>query len=314
MAANTAIEWTGATWTPIRARDLQTGRIGWFCEHASPGCQFCYAETFNLRLGNRLEFIAQNRDKVEIFLDDEMLRQPLRWKRPREIFVCSMTDLFGSFVPSTLVYPMTAIMVLCSQHTFQVLTKRPDRMAKYFLDSGLGVSVGASLMKAARGDVGQEIAVIDITHKLTVEAKPLSNIWLGTSVEDQRRADERREPMRRLAERGWLTWVSYEPALEEIDWTGWEFIKWMVIGGESGRDARLFNVEWMRSALRFCKKHGIAAFDKQLGARPLSIADRITHRGYQGEIPSGFYRYLRDAKGGDMAEWPEDLQVREYPR
>ncbi|MBY9051415.1 phage Gp37/Gp68 family protein, partial [Pseudomonas fluorescens] len=98
MADRSAIEWTDASWNPIRARNLITGKVGWHCEHATTGCEFCYAEGFNKRLGTGLAFKPGHRKDIEIFLDEQMLTQPLRWKKPRKIFVCSMTDLFAEFV------------------------------------------------------------------------------------------------------------------------------------------------------------------------------------------------------------------------
>ena len=99
MAENTKIEWTDATWTPIRARNRETGHVGHFCVHKSPGCANCYAETWQHRLGTRVGYRAQDRDKIELFLDEDMLLKPCRWRKPRMIFVCSMTDLFLEDVP-----------------------------------------------------------------------------------------------------------------------------------------------------------------------------------------------------------------------
>ena len=99
MGDRSAIEWTDATWTPIRARNRETGRVGHFCIHKSPGCANCYAERMQPRFGNPVRFAAQDADKVELFLDEKTLTQPLRWRKPRTIFVCSMTDLFLESVP-----------------------------------------------------------------------------------------------------------------------------------------------------------------------------------------------------------------------
>lgn len=131
MADNSAIEWTDATWNPVRARNLETGKVGWHCEHATTGCEFCYAEGFNKRLGTGLAFKPGHRADIEIFLDEAMLTQPLRWKKPRRIFVGSMTDLFADFVPDEFIDRMFAVMALAPQHTFQLLTKRAARMREY---------------------------------------------------------------------------------------------------------------------------------------------------------------------------------------
>ena len=151
MGGKTGIEWTDSTWNPIRARcwEIQNDgsgkeRVGWHCEHVSEGCRNCYAESINIRLGTGFEFKPGNLrgkpgfyggsiDRPEIFLDEKMLLAPLRWKKPRMIFVNSMTDTFADFVPDTMIDKMFAVMALCPQHTFQVLTKRSARMRKYML-------------------------------------------------------------------------------------------------------------------------------------------------------------------------------------
>ena len=160
MGENSKIEWTDSTWNPIRARNLATGKVGWHCEHMSEACRFCYAEGINRRLGTGLDFKPGHRADIEIFLDEQMLLAPLRWKKPRRIFVNSMTDTFAEFVKDEWLDRMFAVMVLCPQHTFQVLTKRPERMRSY------------------------------VIH-LAVGGWPLKNIWLGVSAEDQATADER---------------------------------------------------------------------------------------------------------------------------
>src|SRR5258708_16196189 len=126
MADRSAIEWTDATWTPIRAR---TDNVGWHCEHVSEGCRNCYAEGINRRLGTGLSFKPAL--KPALFLDEKMLLAPLKWKKPRTIFVCSMTDLFADFVRDEWIDRMFAVMALCPQHRFQVLTKRAQRMREY---------------------------------------------------------------------------------------------------------------------------------------------------------------------------------------
>jgi protein gp37 len=131
MSISSKIEWTDASWTPIRARNLKTGKLGWHCEHATSGCINCYAEGMNKRLGTGLPFKPGHRKDIEIFLDEKMLLAPLHWKRPRMIFVCSMTDLFADFVKDEWIDKIFAVMALCPQHTFQVLTKRAERMKEY---------------------------------------------------------------------------------------------------------------------------------------------------------------------------------------
>ena len=200
--------------------------------------------------------------KVELV--EKHLLDPMQWRTPRRVFVNSMSDLFHEGLPDAAIDRVFAVMAMCPQHTMQCLTKRPARMLRYI---------------ANRPD------------------RAFSNVWLGCSVEDQQRADERREPMRQLAEAGWNTFVSYEPALGPVDWTGWEFLRWLIIGGESGPGARPFDIAWMRSSIAWCRAHGIPPFAKQLGAHPI-----------------GCEVILFDRKGSDMVEWSEDLRVREFPR
>lgn len=136
MAENSGIEWTGSTWTPIRARNKATGKVGWHCEHASDGCRFCYSEMqINRRFGTGLPFKPGHRKDIDLFLDEKMLTTPLRWKRGRMIFVCSMTDLFADFVPDEWIDQLFAVMALTPQHTYQVLTKRAFRMNLYVNDT-----------------------------------------------------------------------------------------------------------------------------------------------------------------------------------
>jgi len=154
MGAKSSIQWTDASWTPLRAKVrkdareiakqkgytsllpiIQPGRVGPHCERVSPGCVHCYSETNNGRClpfnGTGLPFNRQARDLVEIFLDEKILLQPRHWKKPRKVFVCSQTDLFGEFVPDEMIDKVFDIMWECCQHTFQILTKRVERMCKY---------------------------------------------------------------------------------------------------------------------------------------------------------------------------------------
>ena len=193
MADNTSIEWTDATWNPIRARNRETGKVGWFCTHASAGCVNCYAEGINHRLGTGVAFKAQNAGLVEVFAGDAMLTQPLRWKRPRKIFVCSMTDLFGDFVTDEMIDRVFAVMALCPQHTFQVLTKRAERMRAWFArmnSSQVGREHETCICPEILDDA---LADLTCTHGGVLDETPwpLPNLWLGVSAEDQTRADER---------------------------------------------------------------------------------------------------------------------------
>src|SRR6185437_6160437 len=190
MSANSSIEWTNHTWNPIRARNLKTGKSGWHCEHSTTGCEFCYAEGFNKRLGTGLPFKPGHRKDVELFLDEDMLTLPLRWKKPRRIFVCSMTDVFADFVPDEWIDKMLAVMALCPHHTFQVLTKRAERMRSH-LDKNRPFSVARACLdvfmptglKFPEDWPVASIGDIDYPDDLTMKRWPLPNVWLGVSCE-----------------------------------------------------------------------------------------------------------------------------------
>jgi protein gp37 len=158
MAENSKIEWTDATWTPIRAmapHHEKGSMIGWHCEKVDAGCDNCYAQSINLRLGTQYPFkpghlkhrnkFGEPRGDVSMFLDEKMLTAPLRWRKTRMIFVCSMTDLFADFVPDEWVDKVFAVMALCPQHTFQCLTKRPDRAGAYLSDAGVAFRVAKAM-------------------------------------------------------------------------------------------------------------------------------------------------------------------------
>lgn len=200
---------------------------------------------------------------------------PLKWPHePMLCFTCSWSDFF---IEEADTWRPAAwdIIRRTPWVTYQVLTKRGYRMRDH------------------------------------VPAEVLPNVILGVSVESQKYADERREDLREMSARGWKTFVSYEPALGDVDWTGWEFLDWGIFGGESGGGARPCNLEWGRHALQQWANAGTARFVKQLGAYP---EDEAIFRPYSGvPIHGTDYLKLKDRKGGDMSEWPEDLRVREFP-
>lgn len=265
MADRSKIEWCDATVTPIRARDPVTGKTGWHCEHATPGCEFCYAEAINKRLGTGLAFTRQNRDKVELYLDENALTKPLRWKRPRTIFWNSMTDGAADFVHPEWIAKIVAVAALTPHHRHIFLTKRAVELRLTF--AGAFSLLAARAVRAVRElpRRGGENAQTRFAAQQRVLAGPLPNLFLGVSVEDQRRADERRVPLAHVAAAGWRTFVSYEPALGPVDWSGWEFLTWLISGGESGPRARPSHPDWHRAGRDFCTAHGIAYFFKQWG-------------------------------------------------
>lgn len=260
MSDNSQIEWTDATWNVI------TG-----CSIESPGCRDCYAmKLAGTRLRNHWSRAGLTQPSAagpvwtgEVRFNEPWLQQPLDWKRPRMIFVCAHGDLFHPSVPFETIDRIFAVMALCPQHKFQVLTKRTARMAEYFASPGrhalIGQQVGQLHLQRSGSPVSEWSGL------------PMPNVWLGTSVENQRYADIRRAPLSAIAGGGWLTWVSYEPALGPVDWSGWEFLGWMVAGGESGRTARPSHPEWMRATRAFCAHAEVPFLFKQWGQwKPIS--------------------------------------------
>jgi protein gp37 len=299
MSDRTGIEWTDATWNPIRGI-----RGKWSCVKVSPGCEHCYAEALNVRFGGPAYKVGAD----ELRLDEAILEQPLRWRRPRRIFVCSMTDLFEERSHVDWIARVFRVMAQARQHTFQVLTKRADR---------------------ARD-------VLNSRHFLAESDGPwpLRNVWLGVSAEDQQRADERIPDLLRTPAA--VRWVSLEPLLGPIDLrhlvaAGTIFcgadalddpgmglfgtrLDWVVVGGESGPGARPCDLAWIRSVRDQCRAAGVPCFVKQLGARPVTSPEPgcdTDCKGHPiGKIEGGA---LRSRKGGDPQEWPPDLRVREWP-
>lgn len=295
MGERTGIEWTGSTWTPIRARHRQSGKLGWHCVHLSPGCRHCYAESLNGRLGTGLPFKPGHAADIEIILDEAMLLKPLRWKKPRAIFVCSMTDLFADFVPDEMIDRVFAAMALAPQHTFQVLTKRAARMRAYLSDQFARERIAMAAI-----DIVNAHSELKLTSQKWFERTdgvdhlvmpwPLRNIWAGVSAEDQSRADERIPEL--LATPAAVRFVSAEPLLGPIDFTTinhghdttdalsgehvWGPITnarkppgpkldWIIVGGESGLKARAMHPAWVRSIRDQCAGAGTAFFFKQWG-------------------------------------------------
>lgn len=292
MASKSNIEWTDASWTPIRARNRKTGKIGWHCEHATTGCEFCYAESMNKRLGTGIPFKPGHRNDIEIFLDEEMVTAPLRWRKPRMVFVCSMTDLFADFVTDEWISHVFVIMAMAHQHTFQVLTKRADRMQAFLSEWS------PERLEDLTSDFGY--SRLDVP-----EEWPLPNVWLGISAERQQEADERIPLL--LQTPAAVRFVSLEPLLGAIDLTRVSFgegdprhkrdalagqafmygtgvnghpdvtirtqlekpmthLDWVITGGESGPNARVTNPGWFGSIRDQCKAAGVALFHKQNGA------------------------------------------------
>ncbi len=214
MAQSSTIEWTEATWNPV------TG-----CTKISPGCKFCYAE----RMSFRLQAMGQvrYRNAFKLTLQPDVIKAPLHWKRPRVIFVNSMSDLFHKDVPVDYIKRCFEVMEEASQHTFQVLTKRPDRLA-------------------------------EVCHQLPWP----SNLWMGTSIESQdyvpRIAFLRAVPAH-------IRFLSVEPLLGRIPRLPLTGIHWVIVGGESGPGARPMKAEWVRQIRDRCIAQKVPFFFKQWG-------------------------------------------------
>lgn len=277
MADKTKIEWTEATWNPI------TG-----CTVHSAGCTNCYAMKL---AGTRMKHHWSREGLTkqtkagpvwngEVRFNEQWLDQPLRWAKPRMIFVCAHADLFHESVPDEWIDKIFAVMALCPQHTFQVLTKRSGRMLDY--------------LNSRKGDAPLKVALGDGTlteHPWNNQLQPPKNVWLGVSVENQAAADERIPDL--LNTPAAVRWLSCEPLLGPVNltkidpkiydaaadaltgrwkWTDgpvkheWEHvIDWVVVGGESGPGARPMHQDWARFLRDQCTAAGTPFFFKQWG-------------------------------------------------
>lgn len=227
MSSKTAIEWTDATWNPV------TG-----CTKVSQGCKNCYAETWaNRHMG---EFSKDHSRKfTDVRGHPDKLEIPLRWRKPKKIFVNSMSDLFHPDVPLSFIEEVYWIMERCKQHTFQVLTKRPERMFQFF----------------------EETRIANLTNGDPI---PLANVWWGVSVEDQTTADERIPLLLEIPAA--VRWVSMEPLLGEVVLNSYKRkIDWIVVGGESGINARPMNPAWVADLRDHCVLTKTPFFFKQWG-------------------------------------------------
>ena len=317
MGDRSAIEWTDATWTPLRARHRETGRVGTICVHKSAGCANCYSELFQRWTGIQEPFTPSGLKNVEPLLDAKILAAPLTWRKPRRIFVCSQPDLFGEWWPDEWIDKVFAVMALAPQHIFQVLTKRPERMRAYLSKATVRHHVCA----------GDGCPYCSDSGLTAWSLAPYPNVWLGVSVEDQPTADERIPLL--LQTPAAVRFISYEPALGSISLLNADgdgprsgirgALHWGIYGGESGPGARPNDISWAREFIRQCRVCGIAPFVKQLGAVPVgSVLYEATwpahvRVGWSGDGMGSYRVRLRDRKGGDWDEWPADLRVREFP-
>lgn len=259
------IEWTDKTWNPIRAKNKVTGGIGHFCEKVSAGCKLCYAEQWQPRFKNPIHFGPQDFDKVEIFLDEKILMQPLHWREPKKIFAFDMTDLFGHWVPVDWLHKIHAVMALSFQHTYQVLTKRIDRAHKYYTEE-YSVSNIVQASKFIHDYNPEHFKVLKQRHFNSYEAGrdgswPLKNVWLGTSDEGDQH--ERLDILRKTPAA--IRYISAEPLLFNPGKINLDGIHWVICGGQSGHHAQPMHPDWARSLRDQCQAAGVPFFFKQWG-------------------------------------------------
>jgi len=224
LAENTLIEWTEATWNPI------TG-----CTKISRGCQHCYAERMAYRLAGRYGYPAD--EPFKITLHPQRLGQPLKWKKPHVIFVCSMSDLFHKDVPDSFIFEILNVIRQAPQHIFQILTKRSARMLK----------------------ISQQIG------------EWLPNVWLGITVE----AEEYKKRIDNLRKINCsVRFISCEPLLEDLGEINFDGIDWVIVGGESGPKSRIMRTKWAVNIRDQCLHHNVAYFFKQWGGMNKKAAGR----------------------------------------
>ncbi len=289
---STSIEWAGETWNPIKAQRKSDGALGYHCVRYSAGCANCYAEAINFSkwqgLGTGLKYEIASAAQVDIFLDLETLRQPMRWAKERRIFVCSMTDAFANFVDSDRIAALFAMAALRPQHDFLFLTKRSTRAAHELLSAEFYMRV-------------EHAAYAILGVDLNVGREPFSNCWMGFSAEDQKTLSMRWPAMRAIADAGWFVWCSAEPLLGrmQFDLAGEHAgLGWAVVGGESGRRARHCYMAHIDAIVEEFAAASRPLFVKQIGSKPIGPAS-----GFKPNHP----------KGGDPDEWPAKLNVRQFP-
>lgn len=357
---SSAIEWTDETWNPT---------VG--CRRVSAGCEHCYAERI---AAQRLEpnddvsaydGVAERTENGPRWTGvvkclPEKLGEPFSWRKPRRVFVDSMSDLFHSDVPFEFVARVFSVAALNQEHVFQILTKRPGRAEMFFAwlrdrqhypdDDSFRIEPSARgrteraddeavrnlawFGTLARQDHSSDFGFANqyaLYSELDSIPWPLPNVWIGTSCENQKAANARIPPL--LATPAAVRFVSAEPLIGPIDLEGviypdgdtrstideveaniappWNnaTLDWIIVGGESGPDARPCRLEWIDAIVEQAQRNDVPLFVKQLGATPFVKSRDAMHPAHK---PYTEFE-LDDDKGGDPSEWPEDLRVRQYP-
>jgi protein gp37 len=250
VADHSKIEWTDATWNPVRG-----------CTKISPGCKHCYAEVF----AERFRGVAGHpyEQGFDPRLVPEKLDDPFRWASPRMVFVNSMSDLFHDHVPDEYIERVTRVMVTANWHTYQVLTKRADRLQQ--------------LLSGRLRFGGQA-----------------RNIWWGVSVENRKHGLPRIDPLRRSPAH--IRFLSIEPLLEALGELNLAGIHWVIVGGESGHGARPIQREWVDDILRQCREQGVRFFFKQWGGVRKSKTGRMLDGRTYDEFPESSPHPILDPK------------------
>lgn len=251
MRERSAIEWTDSTWNPV------TG-----CTRVSDGCDNCYALTLaHTRLQGTylkrlpvLDTPANRTDPFAVRLWPERLNQPERWKDPRIIFVNSMSDLFHHHVPDKYVRAIFEVMLRADWHIYQVLTKRPSRALRF----------------------------CEMNSDLLPDGEVPAHIWIGTSVEDQK-VEHRVRQIRQLPAA--VRFLSCEPLIGRLD-LDLDDIHWVIVGGESGANARPMDLDWARAIQKQCQGASVPFFFKQVGGRTSKSGGRLLDGQEWNEMPS----------------------------
>lgn len=289
-------------WTDVTDNIITVEGGGWWCRKISPGCVNCYAAKLNQNSfygGNHLPYTG---NPPKLILEREILKSWPKMRKPKKHFVASMTDVFGDWVPREWQFEFLDAMRDSPMQTFQLLTKRPE------------------IMNNAIADWCRD------RHIQNSEFPP--NIWLGTTVENQDYL-WRLEHLAQTPAR--IHFVSFEPLLGEIQGAFDRVrgrIQWAIIGGESGSNARICHLDWMRSLVQQCRKAGVAPFVKQLGRRAIDGGQRRYSRDSgkgeiiitrEGEDRTAYWYYDNEngvainRKGNNIEAFTEDLQIREFP-
>jgi protein gp37 len=336
----TNIEWCDITANPIHLIREDGSNGGHFCQKLSPGCLNCYAEEINQSnyFGFASHLPYSGKPPENLIFDDEVMRKLVNMRSSKTIFLCSMTDLFGNWIPSEWIYKAFAYMAIASQHKFLVLTKRPERM-KDILRCG-----GKQRIRRDAVDVGRSMGLEPRRYESFETCDfdwPLANVGLGTSIENQQVAGDRATDL--LDCPAAMRFLSCEPLLEELNLVSykrnggsynyllntWEphksgaggavaggrispfyndGINWIICGGESGSGVRPCHIDWIRSLVQQCQQTKTAVFVKQWGSHAINSTPYI-----DGVVQSHFRVKLKSRKGGDISEFPADLQIRQFP-